>query len=317
MKKTGIILTMLFVIGLIAGCAQKADLPKLTADAIPPAGSSSSFESLVLDSHAKVAKELDEVMVYTCMPVQVSKAQTDGIAKTMGLVVEKQEDREGYSIFADGKGNAIIVYRASGSISCNLDALDRSTAEFKGELLSEEEYKHIALQWIKDAGLFSDELSEVASVYENGFIEATKDGKEYTYPTEMTVVFYHKPLEGIEVSGVAPRIVVSLDLEGRIMSVQKIQRAFKSLQRYPIKPATQAVEDILFGKGTVYGPGSAKLNGRIMEVNIVYYNHDAMTAQQTLLPVYVFKGTCEDGEFTAVVHAVEANYLSDEAVSNP
>jgi hypothetical protein len=176
--------------------------------------------------------------------------------------------------------------------------------------MTNEQYEKIAYDWIVNAGLFSDDYLSIGTLNENGFIRKTdENGKEVSYPTVMTVQFQHKPIEGIEIGGVAPRFVVDVGLDGKVLSATKIQRSFKPLMKYPIISVDRALEELVKGNGTIYNVYDLNLNGIVNNVKLVYYNMEVTANAKVLLPVYVVSGTCESGDFTAVTYALDGKYL--------
>ena len=117
----------------------------------------------------------------------------------------------------------------------------------------------------------------------------------------------YKDLNGIEVNGVAPRIVVDVSLDGDIVSVTKIQRQYQTFRAFPSLKLDKAVENLVNGIGTIYTSGDVDNRGTVKTARLVYYNMEVMDAS-LFNPVLFLKGNSER-EFFAV-HCYCEQYFS-------
>jgi hypothetical protein len=178
--------------------------------------------------------------------------------------------------------------------------------EYSGVRLSDKEYIDNARDFLLKNSLLTSDYIQNGSVIENGIITKTKDDEEYSYPTQMTVTFRRKKLDGYNV-GAAPRINVYIDLKGNILQVTKVQRRFTPLMHYPLKSLEEALQDIIDGKCFLHNDTPSSI-GTVTSVELCYYN-DNQGEQHYLLPVYYIKGKCGNDEFSAYVPAVKDEYL--------
>lgn len=321
------ILSILIIL-LLAGCNSEvaAPIPKATDSPTPFATSTPSpsptatelpvlqttrmlpvtfypLEKIELSPDIKV-EELDSMMVYNAFPVRISDDELMSLAENIGIK-EAALKRKYDSILIEGKDKKFIDYDKSNSFL--YISFDFSDIESCSEKLSNEEYINIARVFLQQNNLLSEEYLKDGLIIENGIITKTKDGEEYSYPTEMTVTFRRKHLDGFTVGGAAPRISVYMDLKGNILQVTKVQRRFTPLTLYPLKSLEEALQDILDGKGNLHNDTPSS-NGTVTSVELCYYN-DNQKQQCYLLPVYYIKGKCGDDDFFAYVHAIKDEYL--------
>ncbi|MBR3459816.1 MAG: hypothetical protein IKH21_03375 [Clostridia bacterium] len=245
--------------------------------------------------------------VFETAAVNIDEEYVNLIEKNIGFGKCTITDNDKTMCILDDKGNSIMVFKASGSMTYS--APDEGDMLFNeaASPFSDEEYKRIADDWLSHTGLLTDEYTEKdAVVADNGFVTKTDDdGTEHTYPTFKTVTYPFHDLEGIEVGGVAPRIAVDVTLDGRIKNVVKIQREYKPLAEYPLQSIEKAIQKLKDGEGVFYVSDNAGQKGIIENVKLAYYNTDVMDDCPYLLPVYIFEGTSEGSQFTAMVYALE------------
>lgn len=280
-----------------------AELPVLQTINIPPS-TGHKLKNIILSRNTKVEK-IDSMMVYKSEPIIMSSDKLMRLANKIGIENATLKDTNKAIIIEDDVDKIILYDKSCSSLSISL--FDNSMEEYTGEMLQDIEYIDIARDFLLETNLLTNDYIQDGSVIENRIITETRDGKEYSYPTEMTVTFRRKALDGFIVGGVAPRIIVSLDLEGNILRAAKLQRKFTPLMTYPLKSLEEAMQDILDGKGNLYNDTPSS-NGTVTSVELCYYN-DNQEQQYYLLPVYYIKGKCGNGDFSAYVHAVRDEYL--------
>lgn len=267
-----------------------------------PQSTSRKLDSLKLAPDA-IVEQLDSMMVYKSDPVGMSNNELMNLADYIGVKGAVLEDKTDYIIIKGNNKKCISLDKRFGGLDISL--FENYTEEYTSKMLQDNEYIDIAQEFLLETNLLTSDYMQVGSVIENGITTETKDGKEYSYPTEMTVTFRRKNLDGYMVGGVAPRIIVSLDLEGNIFSVLKIQREFTPYMPYPLKTIDEAIQDIIDGKSSLYNPNLT--TATITSVELHYYNN--CDDKQYLLPVYYIKAVNGEDEIFASVYAVKNEHL--------
>lgn len=313
MKKRFLICVIL-CLAMLSGCIQQTGVHdvRLNVSGLPSSGSIISFEEINLATDKMTAMDDDSIMVYSAMPVNVTKDEIAALAEYAGInEYDITENKQTLSL-KDVSGNSIIVFKASGSIQCSFSKEKELEEIEQAAIYSDDAYIEIAELWLNSTGLLSkDYQTKKAVIKDNGFITKTlNNGQEYVYPTVKTIEFIYKDLNGIEVNGVAPRIVVDVSLNGDIVSVIKIQRQYQTFREFPALKLDKAVENIVNGIGTIYTNGDVNSRGTVKTARLVYYNMEVMDASPYLIPVYVFEGHSGKGEFIAVTYAIDEQYFS-------
>ena len=209
MKKRSLIYVIL-CLAMLSGCIQHTEVDNvlLNVSRLPSSGSRISFEKIDLEIDKITAMDEESIMVYSAMPVKVTKDEITAIAEYAGINEYGLIDNQQTLSLKDMSGNAIIVFKASGSIQCSFSK-EKELGEIK---YSDDVYIEMAERWLSSTGLLSEDYqTKKPIIKDNGFITKTLDnGQEYAYPTVKTVEFMYKDLNGVEVNGVAPRIVVDV-----------------------------------------------------------------------------------------------------------
>lgn len=317
MKKRFLVWVILLCLMVLSGCVQQTDLSDdvlLNVSRLPPSGSNDFFDEINVAMDKTTVSDNDSVMIYSAMPVSVTEGEVIALAEYAGIKEYDITENEQTLSLKDMSGNSIIVFKASGSIQCSFAKEEElgeieQTAEY-----SDDGYSEIAELWLKGASLLSKEYqTKKATIKDNGFITKVSDnGQEYIYPTVKTIEFMYQDLNGIEVNGVAPRIVVDVSFDGDIVSVMKIQRQYQTFKNFPLLKLDKAVENIVGGIGTVYTNGEVDKSATVKTAKLVYYNMEIMDASPYLIPVYVFEGYSGRGEFVATTYAIDEQYFSFE-----
>ena len=313
MKKRSLIYVIL-CLAMLSGCIQHTEVDNvlLNVSRLPSSGSRISFEKIDLEIDKITAMDEESIMVYSAMPVKVTKDEITAIAEYAGINEYGLIDNQQTLSLKDMSGNAIIVFKASGSIQCSFSK-EKELGEIEQTVkYSDDVYIEMAERWLSSTGLLSEDYqTKKPIIKDNGFITKTLDnGQEYAYPTVKTVEFMYKDLNGIEVNGVAPRIVVDVSLDGDIVSVTKIQRQYQTFRAFPSLKLDKAIENLVNGIGTIYTSGDVDNRGTVKTARLVYYNMEVMDASPYLIPVYVFEGHSGRGDFIAVTYAIDEQYFS-------
>lgn len=285
---------------------KKNDNISLVFENIPPSGSDACLNEITLADNLELINIKESAIVYSASAEIINSNDVDQLKKLMGLdeypiVDEKQT----YSI-SDGMGKSIVIFKSSGSLVCSYSERDNLSIDEMKAAYKDEEFIDIAREWLESSGLLSEEFLEKDTlISDNGFIVKTVDGKENTFPTLKTIVYKYHNLDGVEVGGVAPRIVVDIALNGKIVSVSKIQRHFEPYSEYALISIDEAVNKLEQNKGVFYLSGETSDIGTVESVELAYYNREVMDDCPYLIPVYVFRGTSGKGQFTGVVIALK------------
>ncbi|MBR6006985.1 MAG: hypothetical protein IK064_05095 [Clostridia bacterium] len=310
MKRVMLFITVLICAAaavLLVGCTKKAG-PHIDVDELPGSGSDVLIRELTFSEDFDPSGIKDTAMIYKAYPVEVTEEYIVSLAEKMQMSDSTVND-DGQSLrVSDGKGNSIVVFKASGSIFCSFSDRAAIVDSELEALYTDEEYCAAAREWIESAGLLTDEYDvEDVRIADNGFVTKTVGEKEERYPTLKTVTYMRRDLDGLGFSGAAPRIIVDLSLDGKVVGVTKLQRAFEPFEEYPLTEIENAVRKLENGEGVFYRSGNTSDTGVIDSAELMYYNREAMDSSTYLIPVYVLHGTSGEGQFTAVVIAVDEN----------
>lgn len=313
MKTSVLICILLCFVMLMSGCANTSLLAvgELAGIGIPNR-TSGSFEELTIEASEIAGKKSESIMIYATYPVPVSESDLKAMAAYMQIEDYTISDTPASLHLHDQKGNAIGVFKDTGSIHFSSSEEDKLGDEYTGEVLTDEEYIRIVQDWLEGTGLLSPEYTKKApKIYDNGIITKTSDdGQEYQYPTVKTVVFPYQGLDGIEVNGVAPRMLADISLDGKVVSVTKIQCGFKQYKECPLISIEESVKALLVGYGSIDGLEKQNARGTIQSARLAYYhtNDDA----PFLLPVYIFEGESDGKPFTVYAYAIGLKYFTFE-----
>ena len=287
-------------------------LPRLVLAPIAPSGSEGVITGFSLSPDAAISRS-DEVMIFRTYPAAVPEELIEKLAEKLGMeAYEIKLDENGVpASVTDEKGNSIFVISESGTIACSTSKENESVHE-PVELPSDEECIRIAREWIDDLGsLTQDHTTKEPLVGDNDFVTKTVNGQTVRFPTKKTVTFMYKDLDGLEVNGVAPRIIVDISPKGEVVSVMMIRRDFLEYRRYPVISPEEALKNIQNGVGAVYCTGKPGGEGTVTSVRLAYYNPEAATEPEYLYPVYIFEGESGEGSFTAVTYALSEEYYEE------
>lgn len=322
-KISAAVLLVLMLCAIFGGCKKNNEkpAPQVAVPDLPQSGFGARIEELYFDPSVLMRfQKPNMVHVLHARPVEADIASVRELAKKIGMTedtVTTVLDDENTITFRNDRGSSIIVFKASGSISIGFPEEDSADSLNEPAVaMADFEYKNSAREWLESAGLLSEEyLEKDPVVADNGIVTRMIDGKAVSYPTLKTVTFMFHDYEGIEIGGVAPRIIVDLTLAGKVVSVSKIQRDFsQALTFSKIASPEEAAERLKNGEGVFYVSGDVGESGEINKIEIKYYNREVMDDTPYVVPVYVFSGTSGEGEFTAVVTALSSeNYVIEQS----
>ena len=288
---------------------QTGELPKLEIAPLHETGAEGTFTRFTFAPDAAISPRAN-AMIYNASPAAVGEDTILLLAEKLGMEDYSVTRDAGGALVSvsDGKGNSVLVME--GSVSCS-KAGESSAAEPK-EGPSDAECISIARGWLEGTGLLTDDyLTKAPQVAENGFVTKMVNGSEVSFPTLKTVTFMYMDLDGLEVNGVAPRIIVDISLEGEVVSVDKIQREFTEYIRYPLITTEEARRNLENGVGVLYCSGETGAEGVITSVRPAYYNPEVGADCRYLCPVYVFEGESGEGRFTAITYALSWEYYKE------
>lgn len=317
-KVNSYIILMLALLMLLTVCScsmkgEKQELQRFDIEKLPPSGSEANLSKVSLAPGFDASTIQTSAMVYKTSPVEISREEIITLAELLGISEINIVENDISTSISDGTGNMVIVFNASGSIGCCLSE-ERNAASIakEAEMLSNDEYISIARAWLNAAGMLSDEyLEKEIQITDNDFlITIDEKGEEVSIPVLKTVVFMYRDLDGIEINGVAPRIIVDLSIDGKVVSVDKIQREFTPFDRYPLISIEEAIDKIENNDCVIYSSGILDDSGIIESCKLFYYNREVADDYEYLIPVFAFYGTSGEEQFTAVVIAVDDNYCT-------
>jgi hypothetical protein len=315
------VLLVLMLCAAFAGCkkAYEKPEPQVAIPDLPQSGSGVRLKELTFVNSVWMDFQKPRcVKVLHAEPVEADIAFVRELAEKAGMTedtVTKVVENDDTITFTNDKGASMIVFKASGSISISLPGEETAAANEPAVSMAEIEYINAARAWLENAGLLSEDyLEKEPRVGDNEIVAKLVEGKYVSYPTLKTVTFMFRDYGGIEVGGVAPRISVDLTLEGKVVSVSKIQRSFSDYLSFSDTASPEeAAERLENGEGVFYVSGEVGESGIINKIELKYYNRDVMDDTPYVVPVYVFSGTSGEGEFTAVVTALlSENYVLEQ-----
>lgn len=302
-----------YIIGSSSHEGPEKDLPKLSVRPLDISGSGGFFKELKIC--APMPDFPSEVMVYKVISPTITKEEVSAQAKKLGISGEVKEGLNGLGLTVLG----IVSPEGSYSVDKETGSFDYTTKEFELQafplktLLSDEEYKKLATEFLVAKGLLS-ENAVWRDVNRNNVV-GNSAGERFPYMIE--VRYGHKDLNGIRFGGVGPEITVVFGENGKITSAFSVWREVEPFKDYPIISLNEAVEQVKAGKATIY---DAKPNdiGTIKEAKLIYQNEPKDYQQQYVIPHYMFVGTNSEGKkFAAFTRAIPETLLQVTPLSSP
>lgn len=316
-KSIAVIMLICLLGAIFAGCRQDPNEPAAPAEAItipdiPPSGSGIRIGELAFAEGLKTDAAEKTVKVYRAEPVEIGAEYVSSLAEKVGIAEGTISENESTIVFAGSDGASVMAFKASGSVFIHF--VEEGLPGDDSDAAADTEYLNKAKAWLENAGLLTEDyLEKEPTVCDNGIVTKMVDGSPASYPTLKTVTFMFRDLDGIEVGGVSPRITVDLSLDGKVVSATKIQRKFTVFAGgYKLASLEEAKERLENGEGAFYIEDEVQQSGVINEVSLQFYNREVADSSPYLVPVYVFKGTSGDTEFTAVVTALSADSYNIE-----
>ena len=234
---------------------------------------------------------------------------------------EVKTDAHGWMSLNDGN---VFVYCANGNIS--VDLIGNSVQNNTEQLLDDAEYIHIAWEFLKSTGLdISDWSEDDSRVFKQGFLYKNSDDPTdpdgWSSFESMEVYFRHKSIDGIDKTD-RTNIVVELSVDGTVTSFRGGFFTFTEPLEYPLIPIEEVIrmykEEFSDEKpdrmSVVFQQGCYEEGCVMTEVSLAYMilqeNEFGYNSPEWLIPVYVFKGTKQDGSgITVITRAIPEEYL--------
>jgi regulatory protein YycI of two-component signal transduction system YycFG len=118
-------------------------------------------------------------------------------------------------------------------------------------------------------------------------------GKYVTNYPKSTVISYFRELNGMPIEGAGEGIRVELGENGEMLLFSKRWRTWEKVGDVPIINATRAVEKLQ--KGETIGQSKKTVDLNIHTIQLGYYTGYPDREEDTLEPIWIFKGTTTEG----------------------
>ncbi|MDT3699689.1 MAG: hypothetical protein RO469_09685 [Thermincola sp.] len=201
-----------------------------------------------------------------------------------------------------------IVDKETGSFSYLIKDFELQTEPLK-TILSDEEYKKLATDFLNNKGLMKTEAI-FKDVNKGNTVTVLENGLEKHYPF-MIEVRFGRDLNNLQWDGVGPKISVYLGENGKIIGAASVWREVEVANKYPIISVALALEQIKSNDAIIYDAG-ANDTGTIKEIKLMYMSDPIGYDQQNVIPYYMMVGTNEAGKpFAAFTRAISKSYLSE------
>jgi len=179
-------------------------------------------------------------------------------------------------------------------------------------VLSDEEYKKLALEFLTSCGLMKEE-AEFRDVNKENTVTIVENGVEKKLPFMIEVRFGRKK-DDIPWGGVGPKISVYFGENGKIIGAASVWREVEPFREYPIKEFSKALEDIKQGKATIY-EALPNDSGKVKEVRLMYRLDPIGYQQEYVIPYFMVIGTNSKGTpFAAFTRAISEEYILEKPV---
>ncbi|MBC2581524.1 hypothetical protein [Clostridium sp. DJ247] len=254
------------------------------------------------DARLKGAGKLSDA-VYKLKNNKIEKSKISDLKKVFKLEQAEETDM-GEVLTYQNKEGTLEIYE-NGTFVFNV----KNKNFDKPVNLSDTKCKEIASEFLDSNNLLPNDF------YESGISHETRTA--VNNPNDSLVirkhVYFNRKVNEKKVYGVS-RIIVSLGVDGKIESINYLNRDIESLKgdNISIKSYDEALADLKLHKGTVRMNEDTK-KVKINNVNIVYWEDSSPTSKQShIQPVYHFKGDAinSDGKkdiFEAFIPAIPEN----------
>lgn len=299
---------MFLAIIVAAGCSEKV----LTARPLAVPGHLSSLSEVIDKSEDQMPSKL---VVYKVVPYQFDEKAVKEMVAKFGVTGNIQNHDSFYLLENEGKRFTIDKYSGSYSLMSDLpiEEMIQPLKETKSDL----DYIEMADKLIADTGIKRDGLVDVPIVYDYrkaSYIDDTT-GKEVEVTILKGVTYRYKELNGIKIEGVAPRLTIAFNAEGKVVEIMNPWSYFEVYQEYPLMPKSSALsllQKLDNRHATVQG---LDMNDTftINSMRVVYFNDPIGYEPLYLMPFYCMEGINSKGNaVTAYVRAIDEKYIKVE-----
>lgn len=281
-------------------------LKKLEINPMPIIGSNGYFEKIEMNT--TIPEIPTKMKVYKIKDLNLSKEDMSKQMKNLGFSSSeiKENDRE----FTTVDGNkTLILDKKSGSINYYTQKLTSATKPIKN-LLSDEEYKDLAENFLVEKKLMKDEI------YFKKVLRHTvgKIGQ----PEQVCLVeaVFTKDLNEQRFSGVGPKLCVFFGENGEVLGIYSIWKELVDYEYYPIIDTEKAINNVINKNAIIANAGNGDI-GSIENCEITYDIESLRSNQKYVIPYYMFRGKNKSGnDFTALTRAIPDEYLNETNLSD-
>ncbi|WP_066635367.1 hypothetical protein [Desulfolucanica intricata] len=312
MQRIKIFVLSLLIIGLISllGCqssnkSTSEQLSKLTVSPMDKTGSLGSIVDLAVDT--QIPDFPSNVMVYKVKKPVITKEQVLVQAEKLGVSGDVRETSVDLNVkSAEGE---YIVDKETGSFHYLTKEFNLQGFPLKS-LLSDEEYKKLATDFLTEKGLLKENAVFKDVNKDNVYISGADSEKRSPFMIE--VRFGHKDLNGIEFNGVGPKISVYFGENGKIIGAASVWREVEPYKEYPIISVNESFNQIKAGKATIYDVRPND-KGTVKNVKLMYMSDPVGYNQEFVIPYYQITGiNSESRPFTGFTRAIPENLFEEK-----
>lgn len=316
MRKSNLLkaISLALIVFMLNGCANTSIMSKekaldiLEVNALGGIATEGNFSKLELKIDKDSIKS--EKMVYKVKKPDLDIKKIKEKAKNLSINGDVTETNEMIRIRSEEAD--FIVDKKTGS--------ERYfTKQMRGEIqdkpikkfLTDEEYVKIAQKFLND-----NELSRKDMIYKGinkNYTIGTIDnkGNETKEIVKIEVMFKHSDIDGIQYTGIGPKISVWFGDNGQIIGYGSIWRELEELQVYPLVTLDEAIDKVKKGLAPV-NIEESNAEGTVEQVEIVLWSDPDGYEQKFVIPHYILKGKTKTGkDFTAITRAVSDNYIKE------
>ena len=299
-----IALVTTFIVLIMSNSQNNNKLPKLAITQLPQAGSGGNISELKLATELPIVPE--KLMVYKVKKPNLTVEKVRERARKLGIKGAVKESAIDLRVRSD-KGEYIID-KATGNESF-------MTKEFALQhepvttVLSDEEYKNLASQFLHKAGLMKDKAVFVDVNKGNTVTAIDENGVERTKPHMIEVRFGRENLNNLAVRGVGPKISVYFGDKGQIIGTKSVWPEVEPYLKYPVITPAQGIELVQKNDAVLFNVNHNDVV-TVEEIKLVYLVGPLGSNQEFIIPYYEMIGTTTAGKhFTALTRAIAREYI--------
>lgn len=308
-KKIKFIVLALVTMLSISSCAS-FNTDKLLVEGLPQPGAIYNINEVRCDVETDFP---NEVMVYKIVPYKYDEKELISITSSLNMEGEINTEDTFYYLRDDDRTFAID------KITGSYDYVTTQSTEDSTKAIDESKpnsyYIDIANTFIENANINEYRTFKEPTVYDFMKIEYIdqETQKMVTVTTQKAVQYLHKDLNGMEISGVAPRLTIAINSNGNIVNMLNPWGFYEEYNTYPIILLNEAVSIIANNdksKSSILG-ASTDDSIIIDDAKLVYFSPADYEKSKYLVPYYLLEGINKDNEqISAFVCAVSDDNLS-------